>query len=534
MKAKCSFFLPLFLIASALLNGQEAAQETVQTEYEPAPPVESEDPVYVIREMEFDTDGRTRAFALIYNGEFKEGERIKGKEELDKYLALKTQLLMNQRVLEEVSIEYSLGWREEDGALPVKLIVHVKDTWNFVILPYPQYDSNDGLKITLKSRDYNFLGTMSALRVDLGYSQKNDEKAVNFSIDSDIPFQAFGLNWIFNFDHFFEYTFNEPLYYQNVTGLSLDFPWQLTTFTVGFNQYLTFNEKNSDDNIDIYGLEDRFYGPYGSTGLFASWKIPFDFEIGDFGELAYTPSLSGRINYPYAKMDEPRKPLASLSHSIGFGRVNWIGNFRKGLSASVGNAFNWYFDRSDAPLQITMDAGTSIYWVFSKYLGVTSRIKYRRWWQWSDRFGGWLPYYSAGDLLRGVLDDDLRAEYMFSLNLDFPFRLLRFWPSEWFSNPKLHLFDFEMHVSPFTDLALLKGPYSELNDDYSKGTTFSLGDMINTAGLEVIVFPGFFRSFYIRGSVGYNLKKIRDEGLALKWGFFPDWNEIYIGVDHYY
>ena len=56
--------------------------------------------------------------------------------------------------------------------------------------------------------------------------------------------------------------------------------------------------------------------------------------------------------------------------------------------------------------------------------------------------------------------------------------------------------------------------------------------MINTGGVEVIVYPGFFRSLKIRGSVGYNLKKILKEGFPnLKWGFFPQWDEIYIGVD---
>jgi len=119
-------------------------------------------------EIDFDIDGRTRPFALLANGEFREGERIYGKENLEKYISLKRQLLLNQRVLEEVNIEYSLGAVEKDGAIPVSLIIFVKDTWNLIILPYPKYDSNEGFSITIKARDYNFLGTMSALKFDLG------------------------------------------------------------------------------------------------------------------------------------------------------------------------------------------------------------------------------------------------------------------------------------------------------------------------------------------------------------------------------
>jgi hypothetical protein len=240
------------------------------------------------------------------------------------------------------------------------------------------------------------------------------------------------------------------------------------------------------------------------------------------------------INYPLGEMDEPHMPVTTLRHSLSFGRINWIGNYRKGLSASLSNAYGWFLNRSDAPLRITLDASFLFYWPFSKYLGVSTRLQYRQWWQWSGRMGDWLPYYSAGDVIRGVLNDDIRANNMGSMNLDFPIRLLRFWPSEWFNKPSLHIFDFETHLSPFVDIAMLNGPYSKLKDDVAEGTKFSLGDMIYTAGFEVIVFPAFFRSFYIRLSAGYNLKKIKNDGFSYYAGFIPKWDEIYIGVDHHY
>ena len=519
MKIKKIIIMALLLaLAAAPLFAQENA----------------EGPVYVIRQINFTIDGRSRPFALIANGDFRYGERITGAENLEKYLADKKQNLLNQRVLEDVSIEYTLGESEEDGALPVSLLVHVTDSFNLVILPYPKYDSNDGLSITIKMRDYNFLGTMSALRVDLGYKSKSNDNIINFSIDTDIPFQALGLDWVFNFDHDFVYTFGQPLYYQNTTGLALKLPWETTTFTIGFNQYLTFNEENSDDSIAYYGLDDRYNGAYASTELFANWRIPFGISIGNYGEIAYTPAVSGRINYPYGKMDEPRKPVTSFSHSIGFGRINWIGNYRKGLSVSLGNGYSWFFDRADAPLSISLNGSVTYHYPFNKYIGFSTRAMYRQWWHHSED-KGWLPYYNAGDLIRGVLDKDLRANYMFSLNLDLPIRLLRFWPSEWFNNPKLHFFDFEMHFSPFVDIAMLNGPYNDTKKDPNDGSKFlSLGDMIATGGIEVIVFPAFFRSFYIRGSLGYNVRRIKNEGLSKKWGFFPKWDEIYIGVDHHY
>jgi hypothetical protein len=124
-----------------------------------------------------------------------------------------------------------------------------------------------------------------------------------------------------------------------------------------------------------------------------------------------------------------------------------------------------------------------------------------------------------------------------TFSLDLPIRILRFYPSEWLNNQKLHLFDFEMHLSPFTDFAVFSGPYSKIKDKYNpyaEKTQFSVDDMINTAGIELFVFPAFFRSLKIRASIGYNLNKIKREGVSLKGGFFPEEDEFFIGLDHFY
>ena len=94
-----------------------------------------------------------------------------------------------------------------------------------------------------------------------------------------------------------------------------------------------------------------------------------------------------------------------------------------------------------------------------------------------------------------------------------------------------------MFFSPFLDLALMDGPYSKLkNPDKpaAERVKFGFDDMIAATGLEVLVYPGITRSFFIRGSLGYDIRKISERGLPLKWGFFPEWDEIFIGVDLFY
>ena len=490
------------------------------------------DTVYVIRDIEFAVDGISRPFALMLHGEFREGRRIGGRENLEAYIALKRQLLLDQRILEDVRIEYFLGESEEDGALPVKLLVHVRDSRNLLVLPVPRYTSSDGFGLSLKARNYNFLGTMSTLGVDLGYGQREGDRGFNFSIESGTLFQAAGLTWTLTFNHFFDYGFGRPLFYQNVTGLSVRLPWRTTVLTAGFNQYLTFNGRPNAESVLIYGVTGP-HSPYGATELFASYRIPLGITVGDFGELAYTPRLAGRINYPFGEMDEVRKPRVTFSHTLGFGRINWIGNFRRGLSVSIENSFCRYIDRSDAPFRVSLDGNIIFHWPLAEFFGVSSRLRYRQWWQWSDRIGGHIPHFNAGDVLRGVLDSDIwgtrysdiQADRMLSLNLDMPIRVLNFQPSEWLGDRRLRLFDFEMHFSPFMDIALLQGPFNSLKNDPHEGTRFSFNDMITTGGFEIIVFSGFFRALQIRASVGYNLANLN--------GFFG-WDEIFVGTSFHF
>ena len=481
--------------------------------------------IYVIAEIEFAIDGRSRPFALMNHGEFIKGRRISGSDNLQAYLALKRQLLLNQRILETVDIEYVLGEAQEDGAIPVSLLVRVQDARNLIILPAPQYSTSDGLSLGLWLRDYNFLGSMSALGADFNYRQRGNDRSFNFSIESNTPFYAAGLTWSVLFNHYFDHTVGLPFFYHNITGIAVQLPWRTTTFTVGLHQHLVFNEEPGPESALIYGITDT-YRPYGGTALFVSHRIPLGQERAA-GQLTYTPRISGRINYPTGDMDEVRTPSVTVSHALEFGRVNWVGNYRQGLWASVGNAYTWHFNRTDAPFRIMVDGSITLHQIITDFLGFSTRLGYRQKWQWSDVMnagsGGWIPYFDAGNMIRGIPDaslwrnqeSGLQADRVLSLNVDLPIRVMDFEPSRWLNSQRLRLFDFQMHFSPFMDFALLQGPDND----------FNLQDMITTAGFELIFFSGFFRNLQIRASVGYNLDNFR--GMAR-------WDEIFIGTSFHY
>jgi hypothetical protein len=460
---------------------------------------EAPEAVYVIRNMDFNVTGRTRPSAIIYYGEFQEGLELRGGSALEKYIRDKTQVLLNQRVLDEARIEYTLGEAEADGKIPVHLLISVKDTWNIIAVPYPKYDTNTGFDLTIKARDYNFFGSMIPLRIDLGY--KYDEQGKNsakFEIDSDIPFRAWGYNWNLDFDHFFAYRpdVEEPFYYKTVTGLSMELPVKRTTFTFGFSESFLLNEENSDRDKLLNGEFQN--GPYMASELYSSWKIPTGLEIADSGELTYTPELSAVFNYgfPAYPLDPVRVgPFLNFEHTLGFDRIDWIGNYRRGFAVSLNNSYTWDFYRTSKNVE-ALDMALSFYgtghFIISDHFGISGRLQYRQWFYHNPAY-----YGEAADKLRGIRDKSIQADYMLSLNLDFPVKVLSFLPSQWFGKPKLRFFDFDFHISPIIDLALYHDP--------ATGTAFSPRNMLVSGGAEFIVFPAFMRSLYLRLSFAWNI-----------------------------
>jgi hypothetical protein len=404
----------------------------------------------------------------------------------------------------------------------VYLDIYAEDSWNLIALPEPKFDSNSGLSLTVKARDYNFLGTMSALRFDVGYElETSGDNSFNFVLDSDIPFKAFGFRWNLNFDNELNYTVDKPLYYKNTTGLSMELPWKTTTFTFGINQSFIINEENSDDEKDYRasqgysGIEkDYFTDWYMATEFSARWKIPTGFEAWDYGSIDYVPSITQTIRYhPGEELSYWRESALSLGHSLGFSRIDWKGNFRDGFGASISNGYSL----SERSLRWNNNIGLSTTWHhrFNPRFGISARAQYTYW------FGD--PNTGAGDVIRGLHDDSLAAQQRIAVNLEFPFRLIRFVPSEWFRRKWMRPFDFEMHTSPFIDIVMADDP---TRPEYS----FSPNGIVTGMGLEVIVFPLRWRSLFLRVSAGWDMR----EWMKIHRPPVGSHRELFIGVGHFY
>jgi hypothetical protein len=504
---------------------------------------ETDTSTYIIRSVEFESSGssfspwKSRAFILFYHGEFKYGEEIRGRAGLEKYVRSKTQLLMNQRVLKEVRIDFTIGEREPDGGYPVSLRVFTQDTWNIIAIPRPQYSSNSGFDLTVKARDYNFLGTMEPLRLDIGYNHDEDgDNIIKLEIDSNIPFTAFGYYWRINFDHFLNLMIGDNPSYKNVTGIAMELPFRRTTFTFGLDESFIWHESNEGrypeyeidndpDDLDSDPFGKKYFdGLYAASELYALWEIPTGINIPDSGELTYRPKLGLQINYsPSAwPLDSVRTgPFLNMDQSLGFDRVDWIGNYRRGFNVSFSN--NNQFDSHRRLFNNSLDFDATGHFILADFLGLSARFQYRHWfYHYPYTF-----YEKAGDALRGIRDKDIPAKFMFSLNLDLPLRLFFFTPSRWTGKSKLRLFDFECQFAPILDMAFYQGADNAL-------------EFRASGGGELMLFPDFMRSLYLRISIGYDFNDMAKAGGFTEGGtrmleyLLKDINEIFIGIGHHY
>jgi hypothetical protein len=538
-----SFLLPvLFVLAAFPLIAQEFPTETEAQEQASIPEDETrdtddqavlpdDDRLYVISAFEFNIKGRTRPFALIHNGEFKIGETLKGQASLDEYVRDKTQTLVNQRMLKDnATVTYSVEEQAEDGSYPVTLTISTEDSWNIIALPRPRYKSDTGLDLSIRARDYNFLGTMNPLRINLGYKYDEEKRSsFQFEVLSNIPFSAFGYHWEVKFYNFFDYRpmVEEPYFYQNVTGLLMELPFRKTTFTFSFDEATILNEENSDRNKlskDLGGKYPDFQsGLYMSSRLSTSWKIPTGLFVSRYGELTYTPGISATFNHelPRWELQEIRYgPSMGFSHSLYFEKIDWHTNYREGIATSINNYYGFNFYRlknSDEPLSVSFSLNGTGHFIIRDFFAISSRLMYRQWFYHNPNY-----YESASDAMRGIADRKISADYMLSLNADFPFRVLIFTPSEWFKRPKLSFFDFELHASPVIDMALYHDPRTE--------TSFRPKNIAASGGLELIVFPAFMRNFIVRFGYALNLREL------VSAGKFPDGDnrEIYFIMGHFF
>lgn len=446
------------------------------------------------------TRGRTREWVIGDIVDLEPGAEFSSQAALDERLAEIRQRLLNERVLQEVSV---VGVERSPGEVVVTIAI--RDTWNVIVLPYLRYDSNDGLLLSLRARDYNLFGTMRPLEIDLDYERTETNQDL-FVIAStfDIPVRLLDMRWRLILDQRLELAFNSWDFRLGL-GTGFDFDWLGQRIAARYTQRYRYD---SNDPLGDFNINTSRFA-LGST-ISLPVVVPF------FGPLGYTPELFAETNYNGVGMSAARAGLfVGFDHAVAAGTFDWIGNHRDGRRLRLGNTnvFNPVTNRWDVSVDARLSGYASLLRRESDgwgRLGLSGALR--------------AQYYPAGAPstqddaaapIRGVLDDAMKGDLGLYLNLDVS-------ATFWTLRPL-----FEAQAGTFVDIAFVR----DLRGAFYGSTAFDAArDLRVATGIEFIAFPLFARSLYLRGSFGFDVRRVLEGASPLD----SEVREIFIGVGHHY
>ena len=467
---------------------------------------------YRIADVAYDITGITREYA-IQNAVDIDTERVFGSyDELQRYVQDLQQQFENRREFESAAVDAIYGDRDAEGMIPVSLRVVTKDTRNFIIFPYPKYDSNDGFILKLRMNDMNFLGTMSVMDFDVNFAIENDEDdsekhdyaiGLNFSYDYPFKLGPFKSSW----DNVFgiKYTFGSSKPEFGVsTGLSFELPFDWFSICLSLTQSVA-------RDVDYAEYDDELYFTEA-----ASLSLPVTVAcIDGWGKVTWTPSVSYEQNWDKnginIENDDLSSPLLTIAHRVATSRVDWIGNVRNGLSVELGQSIGYNFQREAYIPKVW--AEVMGYKAFSR-VGIAGRLYGLIMHNGNEEIGGLLrgirdntKYYSKDPKISTKKAADVPVAFVG--NIDIPIHIVTTHWDDWFvalfgedagitrALRFMRFLDFELQLSPFVDFALTKNA--------ATGRLLSIQDGFYTGGLEVLVFPEKWRSLVIRASFGVDI-----------------------------
>ncbi len=445
---------------------------------------------YVIRSVDFEVVGKTIPFVMRQKIEADGvliGRSFPDLASLEALIEEKRTVLANQRVLASVEASYSLG-NAEDGTIPVSIVFAVTDTWNIMAFPIPDYSSDDGFKLYIKGKDYNFLGSMESLTLNLSYvyDEVGDQSFALYSA-FDYPFKAFGLEWSLGIKEDLELWFGKGMAASTTSaGLTLNIPDWGFPASVSLSQAFHYNE----DELTEEESDPLFF----SNSLYFNASFPTGLEMGFMGPISYGFSAGIESNWwPGGELEVDGRQGFSLTHSdsLSSGRVDWVGNMRTGSSLSATSVQRIHLDSSSLTWDLTLTYQFfATLWDGRAGLAARAQALGRP----DTRAGN--PIEISGSL-RGIRGDRANCEAALIANLTLPVKLFDF-PTHVFI--KKDWLDFELQAQPFLDLALAIPDWSSLKP--TKDWIWAAG------GLELLVYPTRFRSVIVRAGAGWDMLSV--------------------------
>lgn len=485
-----------------------------------------------IESVEYNIKGHTKKFPLQLAVPIDTETIFANEEAFLKYISEIQQKLNNLRTLEYSKVEYEYIGVENSITLS-KITINTKDTWNIIALPFPKYDSNVGFVAKIKGKDYNFLGSMQVLNLDMSYILDNSNKSYgSIGASFSYPFRMGPLSAKYSF----ETTINiekKNIGFDLNNILEASYNLKFMSFHFGYYQGFNLNKprdedkkEKKDDKYDEDELQNEpiqdVYFLYTKFFLYTPITL---YDIPNVGKLAYTPYIAFSGNWAFKELNERSKRgiVGIFDHSISLSKINWYGNFRHGFSLDLENSYTYNFFLKAKP-KIELSGTLKGYYSFLDYVGLYSRLDI--FYIFSQKSS-----YRAGENLRGILNKRIETDTAISFNIDIPIKIYNFDFNKITGIEWTRYVGFELFISLFLDMALVH--------DKVSGRYFHPKDGWYAGGIEAILYPHKMRSIYFRVSLGFDLTELKNvKGLNKIGGIAQrdekPISEIFIGIGLHY
>lgn len=467
--------------------------------------------LFRIAEVTYSVSGLTsRPYLEEYLG-IKIGEMFDSEEELRSYLLEKERLITGNKVFEASSnVGFEFIDPPEVIPRPVRVIVFTRDSWTTLALPLVKYSTSEGLSFAVRFKDFNFLGRLEPLSLDLDYY--SESKTLELGAYFTLFKRMLGSKWALSVGGDLSWPLHEKVSPNGSITLSTRYARLLEDVEWYTSPLLSYGYSR-DSNVQTIqggaetGIASLFGTPWNvalksyivykpetllppylnsDVGASATLKL---FQLPFFGSVNLWPSVGFFATNGFdgvSNMDAgPRIGL-----SAGFGGVDWVGNLRKGASLSIGGNYSYHLITATPKdlYDVTLNLDLSAFTVLSKVLGFDFRFL-GRW------FGTWTLLGESsgmdwGEYLRGF-KNGLYGDLGFVANFQFPVNLAQ---GRFFDIERLEA---EVFIIPFIDAGLIRMNPSSLY--------FDEGNAVLCSGLDLVVFPLRARAFAYRLSGGYDM-----------------------------
>lgn len=500
-------------------------------------------PQYTITDIHYNIKGSILVAAIEERIELQKNITFQSLEELIRYVQNKRTILSNLRQLTNMStILFSHKWNPHALQYDIELFVYATAGNNLLILPYFKYTTSQGLLLSARGRDYNFLGSLETFYINLDYnlsSLTSNPDDIFSSSKSEHEFGiSFGLQYPIKykkniFKIILEDSMSFAMYnaiFSNQIKTGLEYSRILTQqTTLKYSMYQWFNSTVKINSYDENSKTKKYTSGENEfqVGIgIQLTKIPQPFVHNIY----YTPFIKYTPVYPLdgIESDDPNyhtrlNNIFTVGHNINFGQRKWIpsGFFRKGFTFSMGNDYAY----NDNNRILTIDIFTEIinHYALGNSIGINLRgYAVQNFFIFSsdkkDRFRNNIDISNKGTnlggRLRGVLDSEFDTVYRgFIINSDIMFKLFSIRPLA------------EFHIGILFDFAM-----REQSSDFYGTTTWNADENIKaTIGIEGLAHALFSNSIVIRASYGIDLGKIIRDGT-----YDISNREIFIGLSLFY